>query len=211
MGNFQDTYKVTTADRAGKGVTGLPDTPGLSTGDMQTRFDSLGNLAIDKFNALIEAAADTVTNDDKKFPTSKAIVGYVGQMGGGDMQKVVYDTDDDGVVNDSDKLGGQLPTHYKNEYRITLPTTGYTLNNVADYWGKIRSLYEIIITTDYQGDPLTNFSNGMASEFPIIAETGSSSIDDYRKFVMHEIKNGSVKVWVTSPPTYAFDVIIKEA
>ena len=32
--------------------------------------------------------------------------------GTGDMEKTAYDTNNDGVVNDSDKLGGQLPSHY---------------------------------------------------------------------------------------------------
>ena len=64
MGNFQDAYKISSADRSGKGVTGLPDTPGLSTGDMQARFDSLANLAIDKFNAVVEAVETVFTVED---------------------------------------------------------------------------------------------------------------------------------------------------
>ena len=105
MGDFQDAYKITSADRSNKGVTGLPDTPGLSTGDMQARFDSLGNLAIDKFNSMVDSVGDAVTNDDTKLPTMKAIVDYVVSMGGGDMTKAVYDTDNDGVVDNS---GGKI-------------------------------------------------------------------------------------------------------
>lgn len=47
--------KVTTQDRAGKGNTGLPDTPALTTAEMQEQMDSLANLAIDKFNEFIDA------------------------------------------------------------------------------------------------------------------------------------------------------------
>ena len=36
--NFKE---VTAEDLFGKGVTGLPDTPGLSTTDMQAKFDEL--------------------------------------------------------------------------------------------------------------------------------------------------------------------------
>lgn len=46
--------KITNADRAGKGNVGQPDTPALSTADMQIQMDSLANLAIDKFNAFID-------------------------------------------------------------------------------------------------------------------------------------------------------------
>ena len=47
--------KITTQDRAGKGNTGLPDTPALTTAEMQEQMDSLANLAIDKFNEFIDA------------------------------------------------------------------------------------------------------------------------------------------------------------
>lgn len=73
--SFQDDYKISNADRADKGVFGLPDTPGLSTMALQTRFDSLGNLAIDKFNNLVDAVEETVT-DDPKLVTGAAVVAY---------------------------------------------------------------------------------------------------------------------------------------
>ena len=33
--------RITTADTTGKGVVGLPDTPGLDTAEMQQKFDEL--------------------------------------------------------------------------------------------------------------------------------------------------------------------------
>src|SRR5690606_21496486 len=36
-------------------------------------------------------------------------------LGGGDMNKAQYDYNNDGVVNDSDKLGGQLPSYYAKQ------------------------------------------------------------------------------------------------
>lgn len=33
--------KIEQADLVNKGVTGLPDTPGLTTGEMQAKFDEL--------------------------------------------------------------------------------------------------------------------------------------------------------------------------
>jgi hypothetical protein len=46
--------KVTEADREGKGVSGLPDVPQLTTGDMQAKLDELGNMGIDALNHLID-------------------------------------------------------------------------------------------------------------------------------------------------------------
>lgn len=52
--------KITDEDRLGKGNVGQPDTPGLTTAEMQAVMDELPNLAIDKFNSHIdELEADT--------------------------------------------------------------------------------------------------------------------------------------------------------
>lgn len=63
---------------------------------------------------------------------------------GGDMTKAVYDTDGDGIVDDAEKLGGQLPSYYAkaedvsnlsetvsekaitNNFTATIPTTGWS-------------------------------------------------------------------------------------
>lgn len=63
--------KVTAEDRADKGNVGLPDTPALTTTEMQERMDSLANLAIDKLNELIDALNDetAATNMGAEVPT----------------------------------------------------------------------------------------------------------------------------------------------
>ena len=56
--------KITDADRLGKGNVGQPDTPLLTTTEMQEQMDSLSNLAIDKFNDFIDALnAATASNN----------------------------------------------------------------------------------------------------------------------------------------------------
>lgn len=63
--------KITDEDRLGKGNVGQPDTPGLTTAEMQEVMDSLPNLAIDKFNELVDALNDTraATNMGAEVPT----------------------------------------------------------------------------------------------------------------------------------------------
>ena len=207
MGNFQDEYKISSADRSGKGVTGLPDTPGLSTADMQARFDSLGNLSIDKFNALVDAVSDTVINDDTKLPTMKAIVNYVTLMGGGDMLKSVYDTDDDGVVDNSEALGGHSAVYFKNFYDITCPTSGYTEETIT-IWGESKTVQTIVITSDKDGNPLTNFASGMIADYAVNL---SGTLEDFKKLYAYEIGATSVTLHFESVPTTAFNVRIKEA
>lgn len=50
--------KITAEDRAGKGNVGQPDTPMLSTTEMQEQMDSLPNLAIDAFNTHIDEISE---------------------------------------------------------------------------------------------------------------------------------------------------------
>ena len=207
MGNFQDAYKISSADRTGKGVTGLPDTPGLSTGDMQARFDSLSNLAIDKFNAVVDSVGDAVINDDTKLPTMKAIVDYVVSMGGGDMTKAVYDTDDDGIVDNSEALEGHNSLYFKNQYDITLPTTGYTEEEVT-IWGETKTLQVLTITSDVNGDPLDNFAADMVADYPINL---TGTLEDFKKLYAVEIGLGSVTVYCEEVPTASLNVRIKEA
>jgi hypothetical protein len=207
MGNFQDAYKISSADRVNKGVTGLPDTPGLSTGDMQARFDSLANLSIDKFNTMLDSVGDTVVNDDTKLPTMAAIVDYVVAMGGGDMVKAVYDTNDDGVVDNSKQLNGHGETYYRNQYILTCPTSGYSDATVT-IWGESKTLKQIIITTDKDGNALTNFHTGQHEDYAINI-SGTSS--DFAKLYAHEIGEGEVTFYFTSAPTTAFNVLIREA
>lgn len=63
--------KITENDKAGKGNVGQPDTPGLTTAEMQAVMDSLPNLAIDKHNELVDAlnAATAATNMGAQVPS----------------------------------------------------------------------------------------------------------------------------------------------
>ena len=70
-------------DLVGKGVVGLPDTPGLNTQQMQEKFDELvRSVMVPKFNALIEelkkissieSVSQTVEDSETSIPTGKAV------------------------------------------------------------------------------------------------------------------------------------------
>ena len=163
---------ITEADRAGKGVVGLADTPGLETAAMQAKFDELANdLLIPRHNALVEAlsgtqgasgigtadgrtveqklaektgAADVLKKDntepfapsgDYQPATKKYVDDAVFAAGAADMRKAVYDNNDNGVVDDAEKLGGQLPSYYGQapaRYAATLTAAGW-MGEAAPY------------------------------------------------------------------------------
>ena len=61
-----------------------------------------------------------------KIPTVKGDQGITGASGSGtgDMVVLVYDSNADGTVNDSDKLGGQLPSSYAPNIPATISNDG---------------------------------------------------------------------------------------
>jgi hypothetical protein len=174
---------------------------------MQARFDSLGNLAINKFNALVDAVGDVITNDPTKLPTMAAIVAYVVSMGGGDMTKAIYDTDDDGVVDNAEALEGHNALYFKNQYVITLPTAGYTEQTVT-IWEEPKTMQVLEITTDKDGNPLTNFTAGMTSDYPVNL---SGTLTDFKKLYAVEIGANKVTVYCEEVPTTSYNVLIREA
>lgn len=76
-------------------------------------------------NAL--SAAQGKALDDK----IKAITTDIGDLGGGDMLKAVYDVNGDGVVDNAAQLGGQNPDYYAKAEDV--PTSNSQLTNDAGY------------------------------------------------------------------------------
>lgn len=101
----------------------IEDEVGLNTADRHNHankalLDSLTAILFEGYNRLVTMLAgvnsvtDVVTNDTTVLPSGKAIVDFVQQMGGGDMLKEVYDTDNDGVVDNADALNGHPDTYF---------------------------------------------------------------------------------------------------
>ena len=71
--------KITDEERAGKGNVGQPDTPGLTTAEMQAVMDELANLAIDGHNSLVDSLNDSkaATNMGAEVPEGITALGNV--------------------------------------------------------------------------------------------------------------------------------------
>lgn len=94
-----------------------------------------------------------------------------------------------------------------HSYEIELPTTGYT-SGTFTIWGESFTGYSITISSDHNGNPLTNFTSGMTEDYPINV---SGSQTDFNKLYAFSIGSGNVTFYLTSAPTNAFNVLIKEA
>jgi hypothetical protein len=137
-GNVMAFQKILEPDYNTKGARLLETKPDMEAETLKRKFDELSlDVLIPKYNALVDALNEIlgsttgvqtiITNDDAKLVTGGAVSRYVVQMGGGDMTKAIYDTDDDGVVDDSDKLGGMSASDYQLKSDDTLNTTDQTI------------------------------------------------------------------------------------
>ena len=75
-------------------------------------FDRLPEFIAERVNRLIDEIEELASSVYLKEETEQLISQRVIAIGTGDMAQGVYDTDEDGVVDDAARLGGQLPEHY---------------------------------------------------------------------------------------------------
>lgn len=128
--------KITEADLLGVGLLGIPDTPGLSTEEMQEKFEETARqVIIPAFNRFVDDVTERDNNTYTKEETDQAINDKVQEIGSADMRKAVYDSDNDGIVDSADN-GTFLYVHTAGSltgtgrYGAFKATAGETLANV---------------------------------------------------------------------------------
>ncbi len=153
--------KITDEDRAGLGNVGQPDTPGLTTAEMQAVMDSLPNLAIDKFNELVDAlnATTAAVNMGAEVPSGISAQPNVQSILNAMVlnlalntsarhthaNKTALDSITQEALNDYNRLSILLTAILSLETAITdddtaLPTSGAVVDYVAGYDMKAKVL-----------------------------------------------------------------------
>lgn len=97
---------------------------GIESGANKTTINN--TLTSTSATEALAAAQGKVLNDK-----IAGILDDIGSMGGGDMMKATYDPDGDGIVDNAEKLGGQLPSYYAAAADI--PTTVSQLTDAGNY------------------------------------------------------------------------------
>ena len=116
--------KITDADLVGVGVIGLADTPQLSAQQMQEKFEETARtVIIPRFNKLVQDLNTDKESVYTKEETDSRIADKIIEAGAGDMVKKIYDTDGDGIVDNAEKLGGQLPSYYAKKTEVQTAQT----------------------------------------------------------------------------------------
>lgn len=111
--------KILPADLTGKGVVGLPDTPGLSTTEMQEKFDEIANdVLVPKHNSLIDELEDS---------TAAASLGAVDADGNAS----TIQTEIDNI-----KAGGYTKDEADDKFlaKIDAASTYLSQNDAANYY-----------------------------------------------------------------------------
>lgn len=153
--------KITEEDRQGLGNVGQPDTPGLTTAEMQAVMDSLPNLAIDKHNELVDALNDVraATNMGAEVPTGITAQANVQsilnamvlnlalntQSRHSHANKTALDSITQEALNDYNRLSILLTSILSLETSITdddtaLPTSGAVVDYVTNFDMKSKVL-----------------------------------------------------------------------
>ena len=116
----------------------------------------------------------TITITDATGPHTATINDGADGSGTGDMLKATYDVDGDGVVDDSEKLGGQLPEHYASvddlAEKASLPVSD-TPPEDSEFW--VDTGVSPTMLRRWRG---ADVPTGREYQQTISADTGSASL-----------------------------------
>ena len=107
-----DEYRITDTEIRENSVDSQPHHLSGDAEKIQKIFDALPTLIARKFNDFVTAVSNKFKSYYTKDETDNAINDKMIAVGNGDMASSKYDANADGTVNDSDRLGGQLPSYY---------------------------------------------------------------------------------------------------
>ncbi|MBQ9845796.1 MAG: hypothetical protein IJO54_06915 [Oscillospiraceae bacterium] len=107
-----EEYKIKDTEIAASSVDSQPHHLSGDAESIQQIFDALPKLIAGKVNDFISAVAEKFNGYYTKQETIAAINNKMTAMGKGDMSTAVYDKDEDGTVDNAERLGGRLAGEY---------------------------------------------------------------------------------------------------
>lgn len=118
---------------SGKGLSTEDYTPAEK--DKLSGIDAGANRTVVDNHLNSDSAANALSAKQGKVLDGKiaALAESIGSAGYGDMVKAVYDTNGDGIVDNAEKLGGQLPSYYAKASDLPAVTNDLTDALKANY------------------------------------------------------------------------------
>lgn len=129
----------------------------------------------------VTGVAQSVTDSLTAVPSGHAIVNYVGRMGGGDMQRATYDSNDDGIVDNSAALEGHPAAYFATQEALDGKLDGEGL--VTDYDQVAEGGSDTDVpSTSLIHTLISNFRDGVDRIYNKLVSNGSTpaseSLDD---------------------------------
>ena len=107
------------------------------------------NRIINMLSSIEAIATNMDVSSNSLIPTTKAIADWVEAIGGGDMTKATYDHNQNGIVDDSEKLGGYLPFFYAKQSQVTAHEESINILNIN--FLAVLSYLELSLSASIEG------------------------------------------------------------
>lgn len=204
------SYDNTESGLAGDNVQAAIDEVAGDVGDLQTAVSGKVSKSGDTMTGklIIENDLDVTGDVNAQMINTIAFQFYNPVLGGYIMLSGIPTTNLNYTVHIREKTGTMaLTSDLPVSHIFTLPTSGYTSGSVS-IWGETLTLYSITLDRDKDGYYINDFVSGMTEDYPVNVD-GSQT--DFNKLYAFSIGNGNVTFYLTSAPSTAFNVLIKEA
>jgi hypothetical protein len=109
---------------------------GLSTNDFTTAEKN--KLSTLKNTEIVNNLNSTDTDKALSAAMGKEIVDSLSNFGAGDMMKATYDSNSNGIVDNAEKLGGNLPSYYASNTELT--NNYYNKTNVDNLISALKTI-----------------------------------------------------------------------
>lgn len=175
------------------------------TTEEKTKLAGLSNIEIvdtltstSKTSALSANQGKVLNDEIKSVKESMSDLGY------GDMMKSAYDTNNSGVVDDSEKLGGHLPDYYAK--KTDIPASANDINavpNTRKVNGKVLNADITLSAGDVGAATISDISSATGSTLQSAKDYTDNSLSSYYNKTEIDGKISSVYKYKGSIPTYA--------
>lgn len=180
--------QITITDLANKGVSGMPDVPGLSTSEMQAKIEEIVRSVV------IPAFNDNASNTYDKTEVAEQIAQKIIEIGAGDMAKSVYDKNNSGSVDNAEnanKLNNEEASYYGTAgvevWTNPNDAAAYSAGQIQidQKYTHIKIIYRLYAATHIGFASIDVFSDGktyLASGFTALDSVGVTTTLETRDF-----------------------------
>lgn len=183
--------QITSTDLANKGVSGMPDVPGLSTSEMQAKLEEIVR------DVVIPAFNNNALNTYDKTEVADQIAQKIIEIGAGDMSKSIYDPS-----HREEDVFALVPTGTIFQYAGSNAPTGFLMcDGSAVSRTTYMRLFSVINTLFGVGDGSTTFNIPNLKDTFVIGASTTKALGTNGGESTHTLTEAELPVITPSIPT----------